>query len=74
MQHGLVTEVVPSEKLTAATDDLAAELSQAAPAALRLGLEAFYHQEELFLLVFYLRICSLVIVVEIFFGEIQLNF
>lgn len=47
MQHGLVTEVVPSEKLTAATDDLAAELSQAAPAALRLGLEAFYHQEEL---------------------------
>jgi enoyl-CoA hydratase/carnithine racemase len=47
MRHGLVTEVVPSKELTTTTDDLAAELSQSAPVALRLGLEAFYHQEEL---------------------------
>ena len=46
-RQGLVTEVVPSEGLTAAIDGLAIELSEAAPVALRLGLEAFYHQEEL---------------------------
>ncbi|MBL4606587.1 MAG: enoyl-CoA hydratase/isomerase family protein [Pseudomonadales bacterium] len=46
-QQGLVTQVVQSDELALETDNLAAELAQVAPAAIRFGLEAFYQQESL---------------------------
>lgn len=44
-QHGLATEVVPAAQLDARVAELAQELADLSPAAMRLGLEAFYRQE-----------------------------
>jgi len=44
---GLVTRVVPAAELEAATDQLAGELAERSPAAVALGLRAFYASQDL---------------------------
>jgi enoyl-CoA hydratase/carnithine racemase len=44
---GLVTRVVPAAQLEAETQRLAAELAERSPAALALGLRAFYRSQDL---------------------------
>jgi enoyl-CoA hydratase/carnithine racemase len=44
---GLVTRVVPAAELEAATAALAAELAERSPAAVALGLHAFYHSQDM---------------------------
>jgi enoyl-CoA hydratase/carnithine racemase len=47
MRLGLVTRVVPDERLDAEVDGLAAHLARLSPAALRLGKEAIYAMTEM---------------------------
>lgn len=44
---GLITRAVPAEELDAAVDALAGKLKAKSPAILRLGLEAFYQQQDM---------------------------
>jgi enoyl-CoA hydratase/carnithine racemase len=44
---GLVTRVVPAAELEAATTKLAGELADRSPAAMALGLRAFYHSQDM---------------------------
>jgi enoyl-CoA hydratase len=44
---GLVTRVVPAAELEAATAQLAGELAERSPAAIALGLAAFYHSQDM---------------------------
>ncbi len=44
---GLVTRVVPAAELEAATQQLATELAERSPAALALGLHAFYRSQDM---------------------------
>jgi enoyl-CoA hydratase len=44
---GLVTRVVPAAELEAATAALAGELAERSPAAVALGLHAFYHAQDM---------------------------
>jgi enoyl-CoA hydratase/carnithine racemase len=44
---GLVTRVVPAAELEAATHKFAAELAERSPAAIALGLRAFYRSQDL---------------------------
>lgn len=44
---GLITRAVPHDQLDAAVDTLAGKLKAKSPAILRLGLEAFYRQQDL---------------------------
>jgi enoyl-CoA hydratase/carnithine racemase len=44
---GLVTRVVPAAQLPAETDKLAGELAARSPAAIALGLRAFYRAQDL---------------------------
>jgi len=45
-QIGIINRAVPSESLDTAVAELAAQLASKSPAILRLGLEAFYEQDE----------------------------
>ncbi len=44
---GLITRAVPAEKLDQAVDELAGKLKAKSPALLRLGLDAFYRQQDM---------------------------
>jgi enoyl-CoA hydratase len=44
---GLINRVVPHSQLEAETETLATELAERSPAALALGLRAFYHSEDM---------------------------
>ncbi|HET9626141.1 MAG TPA: enoyl-CoA hydratase-related protein [Kofleriaceae bacterium] len=44
---GLVTRVVPAAELEAATQALAGEIAERSPAAVALGLRAFYHSQDM---------------------------
>jgi len=44
---GLITRVVPAAELEAATTKLASELAEKSPAAIRLGLQAFYASQDM---------------------------
>ncbi len=46
-QMGLISRAVPSQELDAEVDALAKKLASKAPAAIRIGLEAYHHQSEL---------------------------
>jgi enoyl-CoA hydratase/carnithine racemase len=46
-EHGLVNRVVPAEQLEAETMKLATELAERSPAAIRLGLLAFYRSQDM---------------------------
>ena len=47
VRMGLINRAVPSEELDAATTTLAQSLANKPPAAIRLGLNAYHHQETL---------------------------
>ena len=47
VQMGLINQAVPSADLDAATAEIATTLANKPPAAIRMGLSAYHHQEDL---------------------------
>lgn len=47
LELGLATDVVPADQLDQRVDELASEIASYSPATIKLGLEAFYHQENM---------------------------
>jgi enoyl-CoA hydratase len=47
LEHGLVNKIVPPAELAATTMKLAGELAERSPAALALGLQAFYRSQDM---------------------------